>query len=56
MPIRILVAHKGVGKSAVFKMSYLENLKNNVLSIWVKPDDILSIANTENENRSAGDD
>lgn len=48
LPIRILVAHKGIGKSAVFQMSYLENLKNNVLSIWVKPDDILSIANAEN--------
>lgn len=47
LPIRILVAHKGIGKSAVFQMSYLENLKNNVLSIWVKPDDILSIANAE---------
>lgn len=47
LPIRILVAHKGIGKSAVFRMSYLENLKNNVLSIWVKPDDILGIANTE---------
>lgn len=45
LPIRILVAHKGIGKSAVFKMSYLENQKNNVLSIWVKPDDILGIAN-----------
>ena len=47
LPIRILVAHKGIGKSAVFQMSYLENLKNNVLSIWVKPDDILGIANAE---------
>jgi hypothetical protein len=47
LPIRILVAHKGIGKSAVFRMSYLENLKNNVLSIWVRPDDILGIANTE---------
>ncbi|MDE6663112.1 MAG: cold shock domain-containing protein [Lachnospiraceae bacterium] len=50
LPIRILVAHKGIGKSAVFRMSYLENLKDNVLSIWVKPDDILGIANTEDEN------
>ena len=49
LPIRILVAHKGIGKSAVFRMSYLENLKDNVLSIWVKPDDILRLAN-------AGDD
>ena len=49
LPIRILVAHKGIGKSAVFRMSYLENIKDNVLSIWVKPDDILGIANTEEE-------
>lgn len=47
LPIRILVAHKGIGKSAVFRMSYLENIRDNVLSIWVKPDDILGIANTE---------
>ncbi len=50
LPIRILVAHKGIGKSAVFRMSYLENLKDNVLSIWVRPDDILGMADTENEN------
>ena len=49
LPIRILVAHKGIGKSAVFRMSYLENIKDNVLSIWVKPDDILGIANIEGE-------
>ena len=49
LPIRILVAHKGIGKSAIFRMSYLENIKDNVLSIWVKPDDILRIANTEDE-------
>lgn len=46
LPIRILVAHKGIGKSAIFRMSYLENLKDNVLSIWVKPDDILGMADT----------
>lgn len=49
LPIRILVAHKGIGKSAIFRMSYLENLENDVLSLWVKPDDILRIANTEND-------
>ena len=46
-PASILVAHKGIGKSAVFQMSYLENLRNNVLCIWVKPDDILGIANAD---------
>lgn len=44
-----IVAHKGIGKSAVFRMFYLENVKDNVLSIRVKPDDILGIANTEEE-------
>lgn len=52
LPIRILVAHKGIGKSAVFRMSYLENLSNNVLSIWVKPNDILEIANPDSINDS----
>ena len=47
LPIRILVAHKGIGKSAVFQMSYLENIRNKVLCIWVKPDDILGIANAD---------
>ena len=45
LPIRILVAHKGIGKSAIFRMSYLENIKDNVLSIWVKPNDISKMAN-----------
>lgn len=49
MPIRILVAHKGIGKSAFFRMSYLENVRDNVLSIWVKPDDILKLANSKDE-------
>lgn len=42
MPIRILVAHKGIGKSAALRMSYLENIANNVLSIWARPDDIIN--------------
>lgn len=40
LPLRILVAHKGIGKSAMFKISFLENQKENNLSLWVKPDDI----------------
>ncbi|MCC8050019.1 MAG: cold shock domain-containing protein [Clostridiales bacterium] len=49
MPIRILVAHKGIGKSAVFRMSYLENIENKILSIWVRPDDILKLAESNGE-------
>lgn len=39
-PLRILVAHKGVGKSALFRMSYEENLERNVLSLWIRPNEI----------------
>ena len=35
-PLRILVAHKGVGKSALFRMSYEENISNNVLTLWIR--------------------
>ncbi|MBC3899318.1 hypothetical protein GH811_06790 [Acetobacterium malicum] len=47
LPIRILVAHKGIGKSAIFRMSYIENQNNNVLSLWVKPNDIANLGKTE---------
>lgn len=47
LPIRILVAHKGIGKSAIFRMSYNENLNNNILSLWVKPNDIAQLGKTE---------
>lgn len=49
LPIRILVAHKGIGKSAIFRMSYIENQKNNNLSLWVKPDDISNLGKTDGE-------
>ena len=49
LPLRILVAHKGIGKSAIFKMSYLEDCKNNTLSLWIKPDDIAELANKEED-------
>jgi hypothetical protein len=50
-PLRILVAHKGVGKSALFRMSYEENVGNNVLSLWIRPNDIADLCQvSENEN------
>lgn len=50
-PLRILVAHKGVGKSALFRMSYEENVEHNVLSLWVRPNDISDLCQvSENEN------
>ncbi len=49
LPIRVLVAHKGIGKSAIFRMSHLENQRNNILSLWVKPDDISSLGKVDGE-------
>lgn len=50
-PLRILVAHKGVGKSALFRMSYEENLEQNILSLWIRPNDISDLCEvSENEN------
>lgn len=49
MKLRILVAQKGVGKSAVFKKSFLEDEKECQLSLWVRPDDIADIAKTSNK-------
>ncbi len=40
MPIRILVGHKGIGKSALLRRAYLENEENSELAVWVKPNDL----------------
>src|SRR5690606_829523 len=37
--------HKGIGKSALFKVSFLEDLDESILPIWIKPDDVVDIAN-----------
>ena len=50
-PLRILVAHKGVGKSALLRMSYEENRSNNVLTLWIHPNDIADLCQvSEDEN------
>ncbi|MBP3336368.1 MAG: hypothetical protein J6L61_09630 [Ruminiclostridium sp.] len=47
MPLRIMVGHKGIGKSATFKVSYLENMSEKNIAVWIKPDDIMDIAKTD---------
>ena len=42
LPIRILVGHKGVGKSALLKRAYLEQKKLKALPIWLRPNEITS--------------
>ena len=43
LPLRILVGHKGIGKSALFKVAMDEEQSNNRLTILIKPDDIIGI-------------
>lgn len=40
LPLRILVGHKGIGKSAIFTIARHEDEKLNKLSILIRPDDI----------------
>lgn len=42
LPLRILVAHKGIGKSAMFKVCFSEDVEQRNLSLWVRPDDLVS--------------
>lgn len=43
LPVRILVGSKGVGKSALFRMSLKEGVEQGRLCILIKPDDIAEI-------------
>lgn len=43
LPLRILVGHKGIGKSALFKVAIEEETEKNHLTILIKPDDIIGI-------------
>lgn len=45
--LRILVGHKGIGKSALFKVAISEDTERGDLAILVKPDDIDTIATEE---------
>jgi hypothetical protein len=49
LPIRILVGHKGTGKSALFKIAISEEKKKGNLPILIRPDDVAELEN-DNEN------
>ena len=44
LSLRILVGHKGIGKSALFKVQMAENSDKNLLTVSIKPDDIVGLA------------
>jgi len=47
LPIRILVGHKGTGKSALFKIAISEDKEKGNLPILIKPDDIAELGNQD---------
>ncbi len=47
--LRILVGHKGTGKSALFSVASSEDSEKNILSILIKPTDVDNINLTEND-------
>lgn len=49
LPVRILVGHKGTGKSALFKVAMSEEQEKGNLPILIKPDDIAELGK-DNEN------
>ena len=49
LPIRILVGHKGIGKSALFRVAMDEEQNSGKLAILIKPDDITGIGETETD-------
>lgn len=44
LPLRILVGHKGVGKSALLKRARLNDNDNNILGIWLTPSDVAAVS------------
>lgn len=54
LPLRILVGHKGVGKSALLKRAYLDDEEEGRLAIFIQPSDIEAMASdlkSENINK-----
>jgi hypothetical protein len=47
LPLRILVGHKGIGKSALFKISMAEERAKGNLPILIKPDDIAELGKSD---------
>jgi len=44
LPLRILVGHKGIGKSALFKVAMAEDKDNGLITVLIRPDDVAELA------------
>ena len=49
LPLRIVVGHKGVGKSALLRYSYEEDIESGILSVFLKPDDLSELLKVSRE-------
>lgn len=47
LPLRVLVGHKGIGKSALFHVAIHEEEQEGKLALLIKPDDIAGIGENE---------
>jgi len=43
LPLRILVGHKGIGKSALFTVAMQEDHDNGIVAMLIRPDDVVEI-------------
>lgn len=49
IPLRILVGHKGIGKSALFTVGMAEDSEKGRISIFIRPDDVTEIETTQSD-------
>ncbi|RYC15235.1 P-loop ATPase, Sll1717 family [Ciceribacter ferrooxidans] len=50
LPVRVLVGHKGVGKSALLKRAYLSDVEAHIPCVWLQPDALLNVQTDTNPN------
>lgn len=49
LPIRILVGHKGIGKSALFKIAKDEDIEKGIIPVSIQPNDVLDLGVETND-------
>ena len=49
LPLRILVGHKGIGKSALFQVAMAEDRDAGRIAVLIKPDDVASLVTNVSE-------
>lgn len=49
LPLRILVGHKGIGKSALFKVAMAEDRESGLITVLIRPDDVAMLATDTND-------